>query len=98
MSALRDRLVEVVTEAVGPGGTPADAAALLGATEDRAHRGVGDWAGCRAGRGARSRPSAGWCWKANHPRCLDADGLFAFAGEPEALQRRDGYDPHATHG
>ena len=52
--------------------------------------------GPRAGHGGGG--DAGWCWRARSRRCSDADGLFAFAGEAEALREPARSGAHSAPG
>jgi ADP-dependent NAD(P)H-hydrate dehydratase / NAD(P)H-hydrate epimerase len=87
VTALRERLVEVVTEAVGSGEALSDAGALLAAASDER---IGALViGPGVGRSESTLAAVrAFVLGSSRPAVLDADGLFAFAGEPEALRGR----------
>ena len=87
VAALREKLVEVVVQAVGEGDYLTDASALLAAVADERIGAlvVGPGVGREESTLAAVR---GLVLGSSPSVVLDADGLFAFAGHPEALRGR----------
>ena len=87
--SVRDRLVEGVLQEIGPGDAVSDAAAVLEALADERLGAL------TVGPGLGRAPETAEAVRrvvleSKVPAVLDADGLFAFAGEAESLRDRPG--------